>query len=398
MSFISRLAEMFLLFCLLSFGAASPVIGQTWHQYPYSAGLLTFPQDEGRHNLAPIEWWYVNAEMKGLTTGKTYIFFVSYNKLFQRYSNLLVVEDQLIDGGVDTGITMATAGKLDVRFVASDHTDHFAQIPGKPFEYALDYQRGDYSLTCNLDATKPPHPLGGTGLVRQLPETSTYYYAQTRLLLEGEVETPSGTESVEGLGWIDRQWYEFGMSNSKYYGHTWFAIHLDNDVDIAAFQVKDEYGLIPYPLFDIVYSNGLYVHQDAFDAQPTDFWTDPTSGLEFPITWSLSEMTRQISLDLTALVPNQTTYSQTFGTFWEGGMSVSGWTLGQSVNGVAFVEVAYGPPADDDDDNDDNDTTDDETMDEDATDDDADNDSADDDATDDNAGDDDYRGSGGCGC
>jgi hypothetical protein len=53
---------------------------QSWKTYPYheEGTLIYFPQDEGRHPAEPTEWWYTNAFLTGLTTGKEYSVMLSY--------------------------------------------------------------------------------------------------------------------------------------------------------------------------------------------------------------------------------------------------------------------------------------------------------------------------------
>jgi hypothetical protein len=84
-----------------------------------------------------------------------------------------------------------------------------------PFAWTLDLRGRDHhgasmALTLDVDADRPPAPLGGRMLGGKmmfigLPETFSYF--QSGLRMRGELAWGDVKESVEGeIGWIDRQW------------------------------------------------------------------------------------------------------------------------------------------------------------------------------------------------
>ena len=67
----------FAIFLLFS---VSQGVAQSWKNYPYSpeGSLISFPDDEGRHNEVPIEWWYTAGHVEGSVTGNHYSYMLTY--------------------------------------------------------------------------------------------------------------------------------------------------------------------------------------------------------------------------------------------------------------------------------------------------------------------------------
>ncbi len=326
------------LLALIVCSSAAPAVAQSWKKYPYTTGLLSFPRDEGNHPPAPTEWWYWIAHVRGTNSGRRYSIIVAYPKPFAQFSRIVDVDRGLTWGGIDVGYMTTATGRLDIDFLASaTKASTFNQKSGAAFEYEVTYVREGVSLSGSLVAQKPPHALGGSGFVQQLPGTSTWYYAQTRLAFSGSIATPGGgVEPAVGIAWIDRQWYDAWMSDGEYWGHWWYSIQLDDGREIEAYKTWGDGGGAPFPLFDLVGDNGAFQHLTLFDTDASAPWTDPQSGFTYPLHTRIVQPEVGADLTLTATIPEQALYPG----FWEGSCRVSGSMNGQPVAGWGFVEVS----------------------------------------------------------
>src|SRR5262249_62132771 len=80
----------------------------------------------------------------------------------------------------------------------------------------VDHHRARMALTLDVEAFRPPAPLGGRQLGGEmffLGAPSTYSYFQSGLHMQGRLTWGDHDEDVEGdVGWIDRQWAEDDFS------------------------------------------------------------------------------------------------------------------------------------------------------------------------------------------
>ena len=100
---MSRLLPSTLLFCILAFLPLT-LFAQIWKTYPYhqAGSVLNFPADEGHHPDEPIEWWYTNARVTGLTISQEQFEFASAR--IQKAGLSEKVELKLQDYRDETGV------------------------------------------------------------------------------------------------------------------------------------------------------------------------------------------------------------------------------------------------------------------------------------------------------
>ncbi len=100
------------------------------------------------------------------------------------------------------------------------------------------------ALTLDVDAIRPPGPLGGRllgGEMMFLGLPSTFSYFQSGLRMRGELAWGDVREAVDGeIGWIDRQWgvHDFSRHQdrkSARYRNEWRVMQLANGWDLSCF-------------------------------------------------------------------------------------------------------------------------------------------------------------------
>jgi predicted secreted hydrolase len=118
-----------------------------------------------------------------------------------------------------------------------------------PFAWTLELRGRDHhgvamALALDLDATRPPAPLGGRllgGEMMFLGLPSTYSYFQSGLRMRGELHWGDRREAVAGhVGWIDRQWAVHDFSRhqdrrSARYRNEWRVMQFADGWDMSFF-------------------------------------------------------------------------------------------------------------------------------------------------------------------
>ena len=339
MRFISVFIVFLILSCLF---VTSATDSQEWKSYPYSFESFTFPRDEGKHSLIPIqwwitkEWWYTSGHLKdddGNTYGYMVCFFSVGPVMF------LITEETNNRFHQDWRLywpwrTSMSASKLDLSF----GDNYFYQIDDQPFVYKLYVTAPNSTLDLTLDAVKPPMPVGDDGLIYFGETGYTYYYTEPRLHANGTLTIDGVTHNVDCIARIDRQW---GLWNtSTYDGYEWFAISLDNQMEIEIGKMFEHNTGKPIDsMANIFYENGTYENVDDFRIDYQGYWVSPHTGVTYSSGWNISIPSRSIQLNITPSIADQemTIYSR----FWEGSCTVTGTVGNTPVTGKGYAELMH---------------------------------------------------------
>lgn len=205
----------------------------------------------------------------------------------------------------------------------------------KPLDFLLNNQL----MELNLENLKKPILEQEKGWVEPYKEIGgSYYYTLPRLKTTGTLKIADKHIPVKGKSWMDHQW-----SNTKFNAHvnwTWFAIQLDNDVDIVFAKVGLQ-GKQPRLFATIM---GADQTQQSFKDEemvltPAEqHWTSPVTKAEYTVAWKLEIPEAGVSLDLSPIVESQ---EMLFGLvhYWEGPIKISGTYKGERVRGDGFQEL-----------------------------------------------------------
>ena len=205
-----------------------------------------------------------------------------------------------------------------------------------------------FGLQLDLQATKPPAFHDGDGFVDFGPAGSSYYYSRTRLTATGALDLDGQHMTVDGIAWFDHQWGNFMSIGGG--GWDWFAINLDDGVDLTFSIVRDA-SLQPILRYGTrVDAVGAVANLDAsaFEIDAGGPWTSPTSGQTYALGWSVdARPALGLLLQVTPDLDNQELDARaTSGVaYWEGSSRVTGSALGSStpLGGQAYVEITrYG--------------------------------------------------------
>jgi hypothetical protein len=260
-------------------GVVSARAVSDWKRYPYvpdwgDPKWFTFPDVDGLHPELGMATYFVDGFLRGRTSGREYAFMTIVTdmrvlgKRFRASFYTFALYDRRAPALRHVHRLRLPAAAAHPRGHKVDHarghlTLRYAADAGGmswlnkrddagalvPFAWTLDLRGRDHhgasmALTLDVDAERPPAPLGGRMLGGKmmflgLPETFSYF--QSGLRMRGELAWGDVKEAVEGeVGWIDRQWAVEDFTRhqdrkSARYRNEWRVMQFGNGWDLSVF-------------------------------------------------------------------------------------------------------------------------------------------------------------------
>ncbi len=200
-------------------------------------------------------------------------------------------------------------------------------------KYSIVYKGKDYSVAFILIPEKSPMIQGDNGWVTGNAGCGLFYTSQTRLGTSGTLSVNKEKLSVNGFSWMDHQWGDCDMSDTRW---NWLCVQLDNGDDLMVYE------LFPgAKMADLFRSDGSRERTSDLLLVPRTSWKSPATGISYPSGWHLEIPPLEISLDIEPVLPDQevaVTHSLR-DSYWEGKCRVSGTIGGEPSNGRAYVEL-----------------------------------------------------------
>ncbi len=248
-----------------------------WKRYPYvpdwgDPRWFRFPDVDGYQPELGMATYFVDGFLRGRSSGRLYAFMVIFTdmRVLRRWVRASFYTFALFDCdrrhyGTYTDFDFppriarshklaATPGHLALRYRAPAGMSRWEALRDadgalRPFAWALelhglDHHGASMTLELEIDATRPPGPLGGRelgGEMMFLGAERTYSYFQSGLLMRGRLDWNGQSEDVDGtVGWIDRQWAvdDFTVHEdwrSSRYRNEWRVMQFDNGWDMSCF-------------------------------------------------------------------------------------------------------------------------------------------------------------------
>lgn len=204
------------------------------------------------------------------------------------------------------------------------------------------------AIDLTLRETRPPLLHGEHGLHQKGPEigNASYYYSLTGLETEGRLLGPSGEVAVKGTSWMD---HEFGTSAlaEGVLGWNWLSLQLEDGSALMLYGFRMAEGAAPVAVIGTwLAADGaqMPLHGSDFTITPTDNWTSPRTGINYPVAWQVEVPALGLDLDVTSLFPDQEMNVQF--VYWEGAVRAEGKRGEEPVTARGYVELTgYGAPA-----------------------------------------------------
>ncbi len=271
-------------------------------RYPFAAGVLEFPHDEGAHYADTVtsEWWYINMDLIS-SDGDSFgvmlthfrkpaiarIFNISTRDSF--YSNVNIFGSLI----ADTGHTYLVYRNLYGTVVDTNKWTY--PETGIPFSYYVKVHDNQIGVSCSLylRAFDYPFAIDSTGVVL-LGDSSniSYYYAIPFLNVNGELTIGCETHTVSGLAWIDRQWGPFYVTPEG--GYEWFSTVINQNRNWVGIQIWNLFSGDSVPQSPAFRHLNLFVHSpdtslqiytSNFSIERLGYIYDPVSQKYFSRGW-----------------------------------------------------------------------------------------------------------------
>jgi predicted secreted hydrolase len=327
--------------------------------------ILSFPADFGPHPDFQTEWWYYTGNLDD-KNGRHF----GYELTFFRIS--LVPPDQAPARPSGWGTTQfymahfaltdADAGDFYAFQRYQRGAEGLAGAEADPYhvwledwdvlqlasnQYELAASNEGLRINLRLTDEKGPVLQGDSGYSRKGsdPNSASYYYSETRLVTEGEVQIGEQVFKVNGLSWKDHEFSTNALEAGQV-GWDWFSIQLDDGYEVMLYQIRQADGSIdPFSSGTLITPDGttqqLGLDDFLIDARGT--WHSPHSNAVYPMGWNIQFPQANLELVLEPFLEDQELNLAT--VYWEGAVRISGIHNGVDVSGVGYVEMTgYAAP------------------------------------------------------
>ena len=336
-----------------------------------------FPRDLHHHPDYKTEWWYITGQL--LPDGDEYGEPIGFQFTFFRSGLATVDSTSLTTAWEPVDLIMGHAAVSDP--ASGQHT--FSEVirrttpflggfggpdssvlawcrapAGTDADWSLSHQDGvfhivvrddarglRYELECRPTRAKVFHGEDGYSPKSAQGDAGSLYFSQTRMETHGILYREGQPVNVRGESWLDREIFTSTLaSNQK--GWDWAALRLTDGRDLMLYQLRDATGKTDFALGTLAdgTENGASLPASAWNLEPQEFWTSPTTGSRYPVVWKLT-LQGETPWRIAAAFPEQENVSTLTGIhYWEGSVTVQQWEDPGQILGRGFVELTgYGP-------------------------------------------------------
>jgi predicted secreted hydrolase len=325
-----------------------------------------FPRDHFEHHDFRTEWWYYTGNLRaahGHRFGFELTFFrqavhlpgqesVAFDKTWQPdqiyLAHLALTDIDAAEFYHTQRLNRAGPGLAGASFEQHRYWNGNWQvrwISPEADEQELQAVCDRFTLKLDLKPEKPFAINGRDGVSQKgpLPGEASQYLSFTRLRAAGQLQWKGTTFSLDGLGWMDHEFFT-ESDNNTLVGWDWFAIQLDNNEELMLYRLRTKSGVeSPYSSGTYVDSRGAahFLGASQFSLSPEDTWQSRASGARYPLTWKISVPSLGLKLTEESAVKNQELFStdRVSPSYWEGAVTYQGEIHSQIVKGVGYLEM-----------------------------------------------------------
>jgi len=337
--------------------AALATSGAVQYEVALPGYRYEFPRDYFNHPQYRTEWWYYTGNLHA-ADGRRFGFELTFFRqgTGARAVNVWDVGDiwlaHLALSDIDgnrflhterlnrTGAGLAGADPVQARIwngnwqvLRTGEDQHIAAIAD------------DFSFDLEARSRKPPVIHGLDGLSQKAPGRgrASHYLSLTRLETRGIVRLRGQPFTVEGLAWMDHEFFTSQLDPDQI-GWDWFSLQMDDGAELMLYRLRRKDGK-PDP-----FSAGTWVDASGrtralsagdFTLAPGRTWR------KYPIEWQITVPALAFRAAVTTPLPDQevTSPAGAVSAYWEGAIDVQGTRQRSSVHGVGYLEMTgYSAP------------------------------------------------------
>jgi predicted secreted hydrolase len=327
-----------------------------------------FPRDHFNHEEFRTEWWYYTGNLRA-EDGRRFGFELTFfrhgiNRDQNMSPNVWDVQDVWlahfalsdIDGrhfyhterlnragagmaGADAGRALVWNGNWQVQWQLEGRSK--AGFSQKKLRAIAD----SFAVELSMRSGKAPVIHGTNGVSQKSAGAgrASHYISLTRLNTEGKITVEGKEFVVEGLAWMDHEFFTHSLESNQS-GWDWFSLQFEDGSELMLYRLRRKDGTAePYSSGTYVDAQGRARHLslDQYQMEPLKIWTSPATGAKYPIAWSI----RVPSIRLEASVQTALAQQELVGklgeapTYWEGAIDVSGTRDGKPLRGQGYLEL-----------------------------------------------------------
>jgi predicted secreted hydrolase len=333
---------------------------------PYRKALpgyvYQFPRDHFDHPEFRTEWWYYTGNLRA-QDGRRFGFELTFfrhgvDRTQHKVPSVWDIKDAWMahfavsdiggdkfhhaermnragagQAGVDAQRGLIWNGNWRVHWDSNSTQKLFAMAKG----FAVDLQ---------FRPQKPPVTHGANGVSQKSAGAgrASHYISQTRLQTSGSIEVDGRKFQVEGLSWMDHEFFTHSLEENQT-GWDWFSLQFRDGSELMLYRIRRKDGSVePYSSGTFVAADGKTRHLSSSDytLQPgTETWTSPTTKGRYPLRWTLRVPSLGIEAVTTTPLRQQEIIGRSAGSpaYWEGAVDVQGTRAGQPLRGSGYLEM-----------------------------------------------------------
>jgi predicted secreted hydrolase len=202
-----------------------------------------------------------------------------------------------------------------------------------------------FSLDLSLRSTKPPVLHGQNGLSQKSAGVgrASYYVSLTRLLTSGSITLDGKPYQVEGLAWMDHEFFSHSLESNQS-GWDWFSLQFNDGTELMLYRLRRKDGTVePYSSGTFIDANGRaqFLSLNEFQLQPGKLWSSPETKARYPIEWTIRVPGLSLECTVSTRLPAQelTDKSGASPIYWEGAVEAQGTRGGAPIKGAGYLEM-----------------------------------------------------------
>lgn len=213
-------------------------------------------------------------------------------------------------------------------------------------EEELSALAGQHSLQLRLRSQKPLVVHGKDGVSQKSAGAgmASHYFSETRLRAAGTLVFDSKQFRVNGLAWMDHEFFTHQLDESQT-GWDWLSLQLNDNTELMLFHIRRRDGSIdPFSSGTFVDAQGHAKHLALADFQlqaSGAFWTSEGTKARYPISWTISIPALQLNLEIKTPLPSQELASgnSPAPSYWEGAVFAQGKQGSNGIKGSGYLEM-----------------------------------------------------------